>query len=107
MSKLPKPPSEGEELFALNCQVLGLSYEPEYKFCPGRKFRADFYIQPDLLVEIEGGTWIAGRHSRGSGMEKDMEKYNVATKLGFRLLRYTTGMVKRGDALEDLQVICK
>ena len=105
-TKIPKKLSTGEELFALNCKVLGVEYEREYAFVPGRKFRADFYIPAaKLLVEVEGGTWIAGRHSRGVGMAKDCGKYNLATRLGYRLLRYTTDMVERGDALEDLESI--
>jgi hypothetical protein len=35
-------------------------------------------------------------------MEEDMKKYNLATKLGFSLLRYSTAMVERGDAIRDI-----
>ncbi|HNC42202.1 MAG TPA: hypothetical protein PK522_10495, partial [Nitrosomonas sp.] len=42
-----------------------------------------------LAVEIEGGVWIKGRHTSGSGFMKDMEKYNALTMLGWSLLRYT------------------
>lgn len=106
MSKPPKPLSEGEELFALNCKVLGIEFEREFVFVPGRKFRADFYIPAaKLIVEIEGGTWVSGRHNRGFGMATDASKYNLATLLGYRLLRYTTDMVKRGAAMGDLEAL--
>ncbi len=64
--------------------------EREYKFMPDRKFRIDFYW-PDvkLAVEIEGGVWTRGRHTRGSGFIRDAEKYNLMTEHGIALLRYT------------------
>jgi len=62
----------------------------EFKFWPGRRFRFD-YAWPDrkIAVEIEGGIWTRGRHSRGPGMLSDMEKYNHATKEGWRVFRFT------------------
>lgn len=67
--------------------------EREVKFHPTRRWRID-YAWPDvrLAVEIEGGVWSngkkGGRHNRGTGFVKDMEKYNALTELGWRLLRY-------------------
>ena len=37
----------------------------------------------------------------------DMEKYNTAAKMGWKVLRYTTAMVKRGDAINDVVEILK
>jgi very-short-patch-repair endonuclease len=63
--------------------------ETEYRFEPKRRWRADM-AWPDvrLLVEIEGGAWTFGRHTRGVGFTKDMEKYNAAAEGGWMLLRY-------------------
>ena len=71
----------------------------EFQFCPGRKFRADFFIERlNLLVEYEGiaagadnGRAYTGasRHTSITGYSKDCEKYNIAQLLGFRLLRCT------------------
>ena len=63
---------------------------PEYKFLPNRKSRFD-YAWPiqKVAVEIEGGVFIQGRHTRGLGYINDMVKYNLATVNGWRLLRYT------------------
>lgn len=68
--------------------------EAEYKFHPTRKWRID-YAWPDvkLAVEIEGAVWIQGRHTRGSGFIKDIEKYNSLTANGWRLLRYPTNKI--------------
>lgn len=65
-------------------------YTAEYKFHPARKWRADYAIPSEsLLIEIEGGVWTRGRHTRGKGYIKDLEKYNAAVLLGYLLLRYT------------------
>jgi very-short-patch-repair endonuclease len=63
---------------------------PEFRFEPQRRWRADF-AWPDqkLILEVEGGVFIRGRHSRGAGMLGDFEKYNRAAVLGWRLLRCT------------------
>lgn len=61
---------------------------PEYRFHPTRKWRLD-YAWPDhrLGLEVEGGVWNRGKHGRGSGIVKDIEKSNALACLGWRLLR--------------------
>ncbi len=62
----------------------------EFKFCPTRKWPADFaWPAYMLLVEVEGGTYIQGRHTRPIGYRKDCEKYNEAQMLGYKVLRFT------------------
>lgn len=70
-------------------QIAGYKYQKEYKFSE-RKFRFD-YALPDykIAIEIEGGVWIRGRHNRALGYKRDLEKYNLATTMGWRILRYT------------------
>lgn len=54
-----------------------------------RNWRFDFaFLSERVAVEVEGGLWIGGGHSRPSGVKKDMEKYNAAAVLGWRLLRF-------------------
>jgi hypothetical protein len=105
MNKIPKALSTGEETFALHCRAkLHPVNQPvrEYQFCE-RKWRFDFaWPQEKLAVEIEGGTWSNGRHSRGSGYESDLLKYNRATALGWRVFRYTPTMVNVGIAINDV-----
>jgi len=80
--------------------------EREYQFHPKRKWRFDFaWPGIKLAAECEGGTWNRGRHTRGSGFEKDCEKYNAAVLLGWRVLRFTNKMIASGEAIETLEEI--
>lgn len=80
----------------LACRLMALP-EPvrEYRFCPPRRWRFDFaWPVAQVAVEIEGGEFVGGRHGRGVYMAKDCEKYNQATVMGWRLLRFTGAMVR-------------
>lgn len=68
--------------------------ESEFYFHPTRKWRSDFALPlQKILIEVEGGVWSGGRHTRGSGFVGDMEKYNAAAVLGYRLIRFTPKQV--------------
>lgn len=103
---LPKPGSPGEEEFSLHCRIYHVDVVPEYRFHAERRWRFDFAI-PDkkIGIEIEGGSWTHGRHNRGAGFEQDIIKYNTATLLGWRVLRFTTGMVASGRAIDDTRAL--
>lgn len=75
--------------------------EREVRFDPERRWRFD-YLWPSirLALEIEGGVWSSGRHTRGKGFLGDIEKYNAATLLGFRVIRATPKMVQSGEVAE-------
>ncbi|RCS70155.1 hypothetical protein [Vibrio casei] len=100
--------SIGEKLFLSHINSLGLAApESEYRFkglCGKRRWRFDF-AYPDLMlaIEIEGGVYAKGRHTRGKGYEQDCEKYNAATAMGWRVFRFTTGMVKSGEAVSVIE----
>lgn len=82
--------------------------EREYTFAAelGRKWRFDF-AWPDrkLAVEVEGATYAGGRHTRGSGYAKDTEKYNTASLMGWRVLRFDAPMVRSGAAAEQVAAV--
>jgi hypothetical protein len=72
--------------------------EREYRFAPPRRWRFDYCFPSEkLAVEIEGGVWIQGRHTRGSGFVRDLAKYNRAAILGWRLVRVTPRQVETGE----------
>ncbi len=62
----------------------------ELRFAPPRRWRFD-YAWPayNLALEVEGGVWTRGRHTRGKGAIADMEKYSEAAILGWCLIRVT------------------
>lgn len=94
-----------EERFDIQIRALRLPLpQIEYRFHDTRRWRFD-YAWPErrLAVEIEGGTWVRGRHSRGAGMRSDAEKYNTASLMGWTVLRFTGDMVKDGSALDTVK----
>lgn len=75
--------------------------ELEYRFHDVRNWRADFcWPEEKLIVEFEGGVYSGGRHIRGRGFENDCIKYNTATLMGYRVLRFTTRHVNQGTAIQ-------
>lgn len=75
----------------------------EFRFDSARRWRFDF-AWPDrrLAVEVEGGVWVRGRHTRGAGYLKDLEKYNRAVELGWRVLRYPPNALHLVDTYEQI-----
>jgi very-short-patch-repair endonuclease len=101
--KLPRAKSEGCETLRLHMKAEGIGYTPEFKFHPVRKWRFDFLLAKGIAVEVDGGIWSLGRHVRGSGMEEDNIKINEAALMGYRVLRFSTGQVKSGVAIETIK----
>lgn len=94
--------SIGEVEMQILLKSEGLHFEQEYKFHPTRKWRFDFaLLQDKIAVEVEGGIFSNGRHTRGKGYIGDMQKYNAAVCLGWRVLRYGTGQIN-GNVLKDI-----
>ncbi len=105
------------ELFLKQCKEAGLPEpETEHQFAKPRKWRFDFafIVETQLLlvtlrnriaVEIEGGLYVKGGHSRGAAYEKNLEKYNEATIRGWQLYRFSTGQVKDGTAIAFMKKV--
>ena len=100
--------SQLEEELAFQLQAVGIEFEREYKFCRGRRWRADFHIKPMILVELEGIIYRPkpgqkSRHTTPKGFEDDCEKYNEANILRFNVLRFTQKHIKSGYALQTIE----
>ncbi len=96
--------SAGEAMLIQQMGLAGIKdWVREYRFLPDRLFRLDFaWPKIKLAVEVDGGTFIGGRHVRGTGFAKDCEKFNLAALAGWRFLRYTTEMLKSGIAVQQI-----
>ena len=102
--KSEKIPNEFEAKLARELKTLKIEFEQEFEFHPKRKWRADFHlVGKKILVEVEGAIWSGGRHTRGKGYIRDMEKYNAATMMGFQVLRFSTDQVKSGHAIQQIE----
>ncbi|GMQ53492.1 hypothetical protein [Halopseudomonas aestusnigri] len=116
--------SAAEETLALHMRANGIQFVREHRFgaeaCGGtgkglrarleaaglRDWRFDMAM-PDikLAIEVEGGGWTGGRHTRGTGFEGDLKKYDAATRLGWTVYRCSPAMVKSGRAIETIKII--
>lgn len=73
----------------------------EFRFHPTRKWRFDWcFPERRLAVECDGALYVQGRHSRGAGREKDMEKLAEALCLGWRVLVVSPRHIENGAALD-------
>lgn len=72
----------------------------EHVFAPPRKWRFDFaWPELKMAVEIHGGIFQRGRHSRGAGQIADFEKQNAAVLDGWRVLVFGPPQVMDGSAV--------
>ena len=68
----------------------GLKFQEEYQFDEVRKFRFDWAVEKyRIAIEYEGIFSEKSGHTTISGYTKDITKYNLATKLGWQIIRYT------------------
>jgi very-short-patch-repair endonuclease len=96
------PGSGLEQTLAAQLSHAGLPpYQREFRFHPVRRWRLDFaWPAHKLALEVEGGVFVRGRHSRGVGYTADCEKGNALALLGWRVLRVTGAHIKSGQALQ-------
>lgn len=84
-----KPPLR--DVFTVICKTdLKVDCVKEFKFHPVRKWRFDYAVpEHKIALEVEGGVWTGGRHTSPKGFLGDIEKYNTATLMGWRVFRTT------------------
>lgn len=124
--------SLAENILAVQLDEAGIEYFQEYMFHPTRKWRFDFaFPGAKLAVEVEGGLLGApvhcqvcgatvmirtktgksivvrqsGRHNVGKGYVSDLEKYQQAVLLGWRVVRVGVDDVKKGRAISLIREI--
>ena len=79
------------DVFTRLCQAeLHTECLKEYRFYKPRMWRFDYALPAHkIAIEVEGGVWTRGRHTRPVGFLNDITKYNTAALCGWRLFRTT------------------
>ncbi len=97
------------ELFLAACSAHRIPAPvPEHEFHPTRKWRFDWAWPSEMVaLEIDGGAWTGGRHTRGQGFVDDQEKRNEAVLLGWRVLHCVPADVQSGKVFEMLRRVFK
>lgn len=111
--KKPTPPAASAPLYERAlvelCKINGLPLPTaEYQFHPTRKWRFDYYLERDttkVALELEGGIYTRGRHTRPSGFLGDMDKYNAAAEMGILLVRAKSTPLPQAATIETLKKI--
>lgn len=65
---------------------------------PGRKFRADIFIPPSVIVEMDGFKF----HRSKDAFQNDRLRQNLFTQYGFRPIRAFAAQIFDKDRLEEL-----
>ena len=85
-----------------------LPLETEVRFCPKRRFRFDF-LEPKskVAIEINGGNYARGRHTRPQALESEYEKILLAASLGYTYIILTESMIynEEKDFLGTMETI--
>lgn len=100
-----QPPPTDTDMFTRLCHSeLHAECIKEHRFYQPRKWRFDYALpRYKIAVEVEGGVWTGGRHIRPQGFLGDIEKYNTAALLGWRVFRTTPDKLLTNSTLQLLK----
>lgn len=93
--QLPKPVAKAIAWLKWNLQYWAndhaLHLEEEFRFHRERRYRSDFAFPAlKILIEYEGGVFLeVGGHNSASGIQRDIDKYALAAKEGWTVVRLT------------------
>lgn len=101
---LPAP--EKEFRFAAEEVGLGPGVRARLEKSGFKDWRFDFAWPSSMLaVEIEGGGFSGGRHTRGEGFAEDITKYDSAMRLGWTVYRCDARLVNSGRAADTVALL--
>lgn len=85
----------------------GTGWIKEHRFDTIRRFRFDIcHMEHRVAIESDGAVFAGGRHTRGSGFVKDIDKLNLATSHGWRVFRiYPQGSI--ADLIDNIKRLLK
>jgi hypothetical protein len=93
---------------------LGVEVWPEFYFSTERQYRFDYAIptmanspQLKIAIEQEGGIWAKGNsgHSSGTGIQRDMDKNNLAISQGWAIIRRTPDQMLTSETIELIRSV--
>lgn len=93
------------DIFVEFCRKqLGVAPVREFQFHPSRKWRFDYaFIDAKIALEVEGGVYTGGRHIRPRGFLGDVDKYNAASVMGWRVLRVVPDQLRTFATVEMIK----
>ena len=93
--------------FLWNQLYPNIDLETEVKLIPKRRFRFDYVHHPSkTAIEVNGGNYIRGRHTRASGLENEYEKIRLAAKLGYQTIIISGSQINE-EVFNDIIEIIK
>lgn len=99
---------EREYRFAAHHVGMGNGVRERLKAAGLKDNRFDFAWPNQMFaVEVEGGGWTGGRHTRGKGFADDLRKYHNAQKLGWTIYRCDGALIRNGDAVQLIEDMLK
>lgn len=74
-------------------------FKRNYRFHESRRWEWDFaWVERRLAVELQGGQWQRGRHTRGGkAYQNELEKHRAAVMSDWWCLCYTTDDIMKND----------
>lgn len=102
-AKLMPKASKPKRMFQLAMRQYP-EFKPEVRFHPARKWRFDYAdTERRIAVEYEGVMQGTSRHTTIGGYCGDVEKYNAAAFLGWRVFRVTAKTEDLWGLLEEIR----
>lgn len=93
--------------FASFCALNGIPNPVEdFRFAkPDRQWQIDL-SWPDhrVGIEVQGGVWVTGAHSRGAQQIKDFEKLNAAQLRGWVILQFTPAQLCTAETMSIIRL---
>jgi hypothetical protein len=66
----------------------------EIQLIPGRKFRFDYvHLEGKVVIELNGGNWVYGRHCRPKSLATEYEKLNLIQSLDYAVFILNNEMI--------------
>ena len=98
-----KTDAEAEMAFNLRAEGLaGFVEEHPFKGLSGkRRYRFDLaFVDEKVAIEVQGGVFSGGRHTRGKGFSDERSKSAQAQILGWKYIEVTPAMIRSGEAVD-------